>query len=145
MQASANIFVWNYKTNNKGEYYACISSSPEYPDGDFTKDGTILGMFVTEANGEKIVDIVLHGDYDIHDLDDQHNQVVVEIGGKTQRWRVKLTEYNGNKFCRLRFVNSARLIKYLVNADWFSITLPLYKQGATTFYFNCNNYPLEWE
>lgn len=142
--AVADDFVWTYSTDKRGNPVACICSSIKFPDGDYTKGGTILGMFVGQFDGKECVDIILGGDYTMHDLDESRKYVVVDIGGKKQRWRVEFVEFQGSKFNRLRFVNSSRMIDYLVEADDFSITLPIYKQGATTFYFSCNSYPLDW-
>lgn len=145
LSASADIFVWNYKTAENGIYYAVICSSPEYLDGDFSKDGTGLCVQVAVLDGKEVVDIQLFGDYVTHDLDERHKEVVVDIGGKKQRWRVEFIPVGNLKYTRLRFVNSSRMIDYLVEADSFSITLPVFGQGATTFYFYCNSYPLNWD
>lgn len=142
--AQADEHVWNYRTNENGTF-AGILSNVEYLDGDYDKQGTALGVFVGKVDGKDCVELQLFGDYSTHDLNGKRNTIVASFnGGKTQRWKVTFVEFNGFKYSRVRIVNSALFIRNLKKAEWFEITLPVYGQGATSFMFYCNKYPLEW-
>lgn len=146
LAAKADVFVWNYRTTDDGIYVASILSGIEFIDGDYDKQGTTLAMFVCKREGKNRVEIELFGDYTTHDLNSKRNYIVVQFQGDVneKRWKVNPMKRGDSEYSRLNIIDADLFIKKLKKAEWFSITLPVFSQGATTFNFNCNYYPLEW-
>lgn len=131
---------WQYLDNG----CALIISDLQYFSG-YDADPTCLGVMVGEIDGKPLVIVGLDGDKSIHDIRDNQQYVVVSFElGKSVKWRIKPFEGNGSKFQYVAIVNSELFLKRLRTAEYFSITLPVFGVGNTTFYFTTGGYPLDW-
>ena len=120
-----------------------IASGVEYVTGDINQK-TCLVLRVGEIDGRDWVVGILVGECDMYDFQDGQHYVMVNLGDGREKWDIVPTEYKGRKYQAFIFVDSVAMIERLKKCDYFDITLPLYRVGTHTFYFNADGYPLDY-
>lgn len=131
---------WQYLDNG----CALIISDLQYFSG-YDAEPTCLEVMVSKVDGKGLIIVGLEGDKSIHDIRDNQQYVVVSFElGKSVKWRIKPFEANGSKFQFVVVANPEQFLKHLRTAEYFSITLPVFGVGNTTFYFTTGGYPLDW-
>lgn len=138
MSLTASAEGWQYD-NNK----AIMMSDPIFLDGDYNNP-TCLGLVVDASYDKDLVAMGLQGDGLTNFRENQLYVVVKFDWGKDERWRIKEIYTDDSKFKFFLIVSTDKFIKRLRSCDSIQVTLPVYKNGTQTFYFNCNGYPLDW-
>lgn len=131
---------WLYD-NEKG--IAFLESNEEYLTGDFDKP-TTLRIMLDGSEEDELVLLGLEGEVTSYKFRDNQQYVVVNCNGQSMKWAIE-TQIVGNNILRyFTIVEASKFIDMLCECDFFSITLPLFGHGITTFYYNTNGYPLDW-
>lgn len=131
---------WQYSNGKAG-----IESGEEFCNGNYEKS-TVLQLFIgMDASGHDGVLAILEGEYDISDFRDSQQYVMVDFGDfQRHKWVVEQVPFEGRNYKAFIFGNASELIERLRKCEFFNITLPLYRVGTHTFYFNADGYPLDY-
>lgn len=129
---------WHYEENN-----TFIASADEYISGDYDQP-TTLAIYVVSHRGVNGVVGGIFGEYCIHDFRPSQQYVMIDFGQGRERWKVRPFEVNGTAESSFIFDDPDALIRKLCEAESFTVTLPLYRVGTHTFYFNADGYPLDF-
>lgn len=127
-----------------GNGRAAILSDGEAVTGDYSSP-TALALYIapSEDSGTGVL-IQGMGECGTFAFRDKQQYVVIDFGNfDRKKWAVVPVVSDGecNTFI---FTRPKALIAKLKTCDTFCITVPIADQGAQTFIFRCEGYPLDW-
>jgi len=117
-----------------GDNVATIKSTFCSLENDRT--GTSLTITIGLIDDVETAVCVLDGHHLAFNFRENQKYVVIST------WKFDIMELDRKDVCVI--LDTPELIELLSESDIFSISVPVYGVGTTTFYFNTDGYPLDW-